>query len=264
MLIHQVIMIICLSSCKQQPVANIPQEIRTELIMEKDTVKPITKSEIDFIMGKFQAEKHDLFVVIDRKYADRAGLYMQREAFDQFVKMYDAAKNNGILLTIKSACRNFDYQKQIWEKKWSGKTMLSNGINLNKGSFTDLEKANYILNYSSMPGSSRHHWGTDIDLNAFNNEYFESGAGLKIFNWLEQNASKYGFGRPYTVKNEARPNGYNEEKWHWSYLPTAKKYTDQIISNKQAFKFDGFLGYPMASEVNIIDNYILGIDKTCL
>ncbi|NJK84501.1 MAG: M15 family metallopeptidase [Saprospiraceae bacterium] len=41
------------------------------------------------------------------------------------------------------------------------------------------ERALKILKYSSMPGTSRHHWGTDIDLNSFSNSYFEQGEGKK-------------------------------------------------------------------------------------
>ena len=35
------------------------------------------------------------------------------------------------------------------------------------------------------------------------------------------NASRYGFARPYTA---GRSGGYEEEKWHWSYLPLSRKF----------------------------------------
>jgi len=75
-------------------------------------------------------------------------------------------------------------------------------------------------------GTSRHHWGTDIDLNSFNNKYFESGKGKKIYDWLTSNASSFGFCQPYTPKGDHRPHGYNEEKWHWSYQPVSQDITD--------------------------------------
>ena len=43
-----------------------------------------------------------------------------------------------------------------------------------------------IMKYSSMPSTSRHHWGTDIDLNSLENSYFEKGEGKKYsIGWLQ-------------------------------------------------------------------------------
>ncbi len=52
-----------------------------------------------------------------------------------------------------------------------------------------------------MPGTSRHHWGTEIDLNALNNKWFENGKGLKVYQLAYKNAAQYGFHQPYTAKN---------------------------------------------------------------
>ncbi len=49
-----------------------------------------------------------------------------------------------------------------------------------------------------MPQASRHHWGTDVDINSVEPEYFESGQGLKEYTWLQENAWKFGFCQPYT------------------------------------------------------------------
>ena len=65
-----------------------------------------------------------------------------------------------------------------------------------------------------MPGStSRHHWGTEIDIHSLKNGDFADGEGLKIYEWLTTHAEDYGFYQPYTAEQ-----GYEEEeKWHWSY-----------------------------------------------
>ena len=114
-----------------------------------------------------------------------------------------------------------------------------------------------------MPGSSRHHWGTDIDINALENSYFESGRGLKEYEWLKKHAADFGFCQPYSPKGPERPEGYNEEKWHWSYLPLARPLTQQakLRLNNEALK--GFRGAEAASGVSIVDNYVLGINKAC-
>ena len=112
--------------------------------------------------------------------------------------MYDAAKKEGITLKIISATRNFATQKIIWEGKWTGKRLHESKENLAKTIPNPTERAIKILRWSSMPGTSRHHWGTDIDLNKLNNSYFEKGEGLKIYNWLIANASSFGFCQPYS------------------------------------------------------------------
>ena len=115
-----------------------------------------------------------------------------------------------------------------------------------------------------MPGTSRHHWGTDIDLNAFNNKYFEAGEGLKIYTWLLENAHKYGFCQPYTDKDYNRHNGYNEEKWHWSYITVARQLTYEGKATVKKEMIQGFQGAETAPEIDVVNNYILGINADCL
>ena len=213
-------------------------------------------------MGLFDPKADSTFVQIDIKYADRPGMYMNKEAYASFTNMWEHAKKDGVNLIIRSAARNFDYQKGIWERKWLGQTILSDGTNASEIDSLTL-RALKILQYSSMPGTSRHHWGTDIDLNSFENSWFDSGEGLTLFTWLENNASAYGFCRPYTKKDAERPNGYNEEKWHWSYLPLASSYTSFAERHVKNSDIKGFNGASVAEQIKVVENYILGIDSKC-
>ena len=219
--------------------------------------------DLDFVMGKFDPKKRVDFTKIDIAYADQEGRYMHKGAYDSFKLMHAAAKKDGINLKIKSAARNFDYQKGIWERKWTGATLLEGKDNAAKVFPNLVERAIAILKYSSMPGSSRHHWGTDIDINSFTNSYFETGQGKKEFDWLEANARKYGYCRPYTKLGSDRASGYQEEKWHWSYTPVADfctQYADQFLKDEM---ITGFQGAETASTIKIKDNYILGISSSC-
>jgi len=114
-----------------------------------------------------------------------------------------------------------------------------------------------------MPGTSRHHWGTDIDLNNFNNAYFEKGQGLEIYQWLVINAPKYGFCQVYTEKNSARPEGYNEEKWHWSYLPIAQQLTELARREMNDELVSGFKGAATCAQIGVVEKYVLGINQDC-
>lgn len=217
---------------------------------------------LDYIMGKFDPEKHVDFIEIPITYADRSGRYMRKDAMEAFIEMFDKAKEDGVDLKIISAVRNFDYQKGIWERKWTGKTLLSGKTNATTIK-NEAKRALNILEYSSMPGTSRHHWGTDIDLNNLNNNWFDSGKGKDMYEWLTINASKYGFCQVYTKKGVNRPNGYNEEKWHWSYTPISSLLVEEAKNNLKNTFISGFMGANVAKEINVVDNYVLGIATKC-
>ncbi len=219
--------------------------------------------DIDYCMGRFEPKSHEDFIAIQIKYADREGMYMRADAYSAFEKMYKEAKKDGVNLQIKSAARNFDYQKGIWERKWTGATELSDGTNVSTDISAPIDKALKILEYSSMPGTSRHHWGTDIDLNAFNNEYFEKGEGKKIYDWLNSNASTYEFCQPYTQKGPNRPDGYNEEKWHWSFQPISQSITNYAEDHMRNEMVSGFLGAETAVDIDVVLKYVLGINGGC-
>ena len=172
----------------------------------------VAQIEKSYLLGQFDPKTDSRFVAIDDAISDggaRGGM-LRRETYEAFKKMAEAAKKDGVALTIISATRNFEAQKRIWENKWEGKVKVE-GKDLTTVKNTS-ERARLILLYSSMPGTSRHHWGTDMDLNDLNNEYFERDEGLKIYQWLQENAASYGFCQPYTSKKDGKRTGYEEEK----------------------------------------------------
>ena len=230
--------------------------------MDKEENKTVMKTEssiaLSKVMGQFEPAKDQDFTLVEKKYADRTGMYIQKETYDAFKEMWAHAQKEGVELVIRSATRNFDYQKGIWERKWTGQTKVS-GDDLSKTMPNHKERALEILHYSSMPGTSRHHWGTDIDFNSFDNNYFESGTGLKVYNWLVKNAPNYGFFRPYTEKGTSRPHGYEEEKWHWSYNPLASQYMTTATTKLKNEMIQGFKGSETAIEIDVVDKYVKGV-----
>ena len=231
--------------------------------VENFRIQPDTTIALDFIMGKFYPEKDPNFIKVPKRFANRDGHFLQKDTWSAFKKMQAHASKDSIELKIISSTRNFETQKSIWEAKWTGVRKVENGQNLAETVSDPEERALIILRYSSMPSTSRHHWGTDLDINALNNKYFESGKGLKEYRWLQKHAGTYGFCQPYTAKDHKRPNGYYEEKWHWSYIPLAKKYTDQASLRLNNGMITGFLGSEVASEIDVVNNYILGINQAC-
>lgn len=213
--------------------------------------KVIYNYDVAYLTGRFEPAKNPDFVSVEKKYTDK-DTYLRKDAYAAYENMYQAAAQNGINLKIISATRNYYEQKGIWESAWREDT-----------SPDSLQKAKNILIYHSMPSTSRHHWGTDVDLIALDNEYFDTPVGKKEYTWLFQNAHKYGFYQPYTKKGDNRKTGYNEEKWHWSYLPLSKEVLRQYTQKVSYADITGFYGSEMAKDIGMIENYVLGVEEDC-
>jgi len=218
--------------------------------MEESKTKEISRK--NFLMGKFQLRDHPNFVLVDKKYHTKSEMYLQKETLDAFVKMKESAEKDGIKLTIVSGTRNFNSQKSIWERKYN---------KYKKEGLTDKEIIRKIMIWSSMPSTSRHHWGTDIDINGFD-EYFDgkNEKANKEYEWLANNAPKFGFCQVYTEKGKGkRQTGYNEEKWHWSYMDLSSGYLKEYKKLITYTNINGFSASQFAEELNIIEEYVFGI-----
>ena len=124
------------------------------------------------------------------------------------------------------------------------------------------DRALDILRYSSMPGSSRHHWGTDVDVYSLDPERFESGEGAQVLAWLRKHAGNFGFVEVYTA--DSLRSGYQPEAWHWSYLPLAGPYLEAI--NAAAAEgalphFEGFEGAELADSLRIVEDFVNGVNR---
>ena len=226
-----------------------------------DSVPTVTLSK-RALLGQLDPALDTGFVRIDTLYTNKPSIYLRKAAYDAFVQMAQAAQQDSVRLRIISATRNFAAQKRIWEAKWNGRRKV-NGQRLNITVSNPEQRALKILEYSSMPGTSRHHWGTDMDLNALTNRYFGEGEGKKVYDWLQAHASVYGFCQVYTEQNEDRPHGYQEEKWHWSYLPLSRQFLRQYNEKISYGDLGGFQGGAVAEEVGAIEKYVNGIAPEC-
>ena len=195
-----------------------------------------------------------LFTEVPIMYASRTGIFLRTEVLNAFYDLQQAAANEDIVLIILSGTRTFSHQKAIWESKWEHPRYMG---------WADLEKTLDILSYSSMPSTSRHHWGTDIDFNSFENNYFMTDEGLRVYEFLNRCGGKFGFYQVYTEKNEdhnaTSRTGHEEEKWHWSYLPIANEMLEEYNYLISTEDIKGFKGSSSADSLKIISNYVNGI-----
>ncbi|MBD0778481.1 M15 family metallopeptidase [Maribacter sp. ANRC-HE7] len=147
------------------------------------------------------------------------GINLRKEAHDSFLAMKKAAYSDGIDLKIVSSYRSFDRQELIWERKYI-KYTEDQGMN-------PLDAIEKIITYSTIPGTSRHHWGTDIDVidgyrktngDVLVPEKFEAGGPFEDFKkWMDGNSEKFDFHLVYTKDPKRR--GFKYEPWHYSYAP---------------------------------------------
>lgn len=171
------------------------------------------------------------------------GINLRKDAYKAFLKMKEAAAKEGINITIVSSYRNFERQKAIWERKYEFYT--SEGLSPEKS----MEK---IIEYSTIPGTSRHHWGTDIDIMDGNKKYtgdvlvaekFEAGGPfVKLKQWMDKNAKTFGFVLVYT--NAEGRKGFKYEPWHYTYAPLSVGYLNQYktLNIKEILNQEGLLG----------------------
>lgn len=244
--------IFCLTACSSQESTVPPHSATPSPAKPLDSIPAQALVAKSYLLGKFDPATHPDFVPIKSPYTDKSGMMLRKEALDAFEKMWKSAKSAGISLKIISSTRTFTQQKAIWENKWS--RFAAEAPDPTK-------RALKILEFSSMPGSSRHHWGTDIDLNDLHNSAFEPGGKYeKVYQWLVAHAAEFGYCQPYTAGRKA---GYQEEKWHWSYTPLSKPFLAQYKAQVQEADIQGFLGADQAKAVGAIPNYVLGINWLC-
>lgn len=207
----------------------------------------------DFLLGKTNFENDTNFVLISSVHTvlKKPNNYIQKETYNAFVKMFEAAKKDGVHLVITSASRNFWVQRYIWEQKWKSSKIADKK-----------QRAISILQYNSMCGTSRHHWGTELDFNSPRLQFWNSEKGKKTYKWLCDNAHKFGFYQPYTAKSSSgRKSGYNEEKWHWSYAPLSVEYMRQFKDQITPSDLKGFLGDDLVLDLDIINKYVFGVSE---
>jgi LAS superfamily LD-carboxypeptidase LdcB len=149
-----------------------------------------------------------------------------------FLNLRRAALGDGFDLVPVSSFRDFSRQLSIWNAKFSGQKPLLDaaGQVLDSGELSPRERIEAILLWSALPGASRHHWGTDIDIADGNagppgyrpqltpEEFAPAGPFAPLAEWLEVNAARFGFFRPF----RGVLSGVQPEPWHFSFAPVAE------------------------------------------
>ncbi|HEY4970339.1 MAG TPA: M15 family metallopeptidase [Steroidobacteraceae bacterium] len=159
-------------------------------------------------------------------------------AVAELLAMHAAAREAGIELAVVSSFRDFERQLAIWNAKFEGTRELFDRDSrpLRHASLGEPELIEAILTWSALPGASRHHWGTDIDVidraavgadyqvQLLPAEFRGAGPFARLDAWLAGNMSRFGFFRPYASARD----GVQPEPWHLSFAPLAVPALDAL------------------------------------
>jgi LAS superfamily LD-carboxypeptidase LdcB len=159
------------------------------------------------------------------------GCTVHRSMVDALRAMIATARKDGLDITVASSFRTFQRQVDIWNAKFRGERALydRDGRPLDHARLDDTALIDAILAWSAMPGASRHHWGTDIDVvdaaaiaggyqaQLLPHEFAPGGIFGPLNEWITAHAGRFGFFRPY----RADRGGVQPEAWHLSFAPVA-------------------------------------------
>ena len=169
----------------------------------------------------------DNLVDIDRKYvhsSKKETIQLEKTTLEALIKMLDGMKDAGITnVTVTSAYRTYEYQERLFNK------YIENESNSHPTWSEDRVKEE-VLTYSAAPGTSEHQTGLCVDLftdemeGLYNfgketpkNPYDKGFAETEAYEWLCENAYKYGFILRFP-ENKTGITGYSYESWHYRYV----------------------------------------------
>ncbi|MCI7480107.1 MAG: M15 family metallopeptidase [[Pasteurella] aerogenes] len=179
--------------------------------------------------------------------------FLQPQAMKAFQGLQQSAVKNGFNLQPASSFRDFQRQQMIWNGKFNGERKVhdDDGNALDLTALSDWEKCQAILRWSALPGASRHHWGTEVDifdpdllplgqsLQLEPWEYEKGGYFFELSQWLQENLARFDFALPFLALADEIKIG--REPWHISYLPLAEMAQRQFSADCLNWAWDGEL-----------------------
>ena len=139
-------------------------------------------------------------------------------------KMFDDARAAGLQLFVRDGYRTGDEQKAIMNDKIAA---------YEAEGYSKKEAKALAKTYVAEPGTSEHELGLSVDINAES-----SGASQDaVYEWLDENAYKYGFIKRYPA-DKTDITGIDNEPWHYRYVgyEAAKEMKEQNLCLEEYLK----------------------------
>lgn len=193
---------------------------------------------------------------------------VHRQVVEPLDELSRVARAAGFELAVVSSFRSFSQQCAIWNEKATGRRPVLNdaGEPVRLEDLDEWGRVQAILRWSALPGASRHHWGTDLDV--FDRQGLsdnhprvqltaaecEAGGPFHDFHqWLSQaiqDGEASGFYRPYDLDR----GGVGCEPWHISYAPLSLEF-------QQALDLDVLRPVLGASDIALRDTVVDHMDE---
>lgn len=167
---------------------------------------------------------------------DNPNVLLHPDALNALTRLQEQAHEQGFDIRVASGYRSFARQQLIWNNKVSGSRPLLDdaGNALDPASLTEEQTLFATLRWSAVPGCSRHHWGSDMDiydaaavpsdydLQLTPAEVTGNGPFAPLHDWLDSVLANPNsdFFRPYATDR----GGIAPERWHISYRPLARQF----------------------------------------
>lgn len=135
----------------------------------------------------------------------RSGMQLVSEAKEAFETLSKEARKDGMTIIAMSSYRSYDYQVNLYNK------------------YVETDGKEAADTYSARAGYSEHQTGLAVDV--YNKVLpYTSFEETEEFNWMQENAYKYGFILRFP-KDKVNITGYQYESWHYRYVgKEAAKY----------------------------------------
>jgi LAS superfamily LD-carboxypeptidase LdcB len=191
-----------------------------------------------------------------------------------FLGMRQGASGAGIDLLPVSSFRDFEHQRRIWNAKFRGErpALDRSGRPSDISRLTPEERVEMILLWSALPGASRHHWGSEVDIvdggvvaggyeaRLERPEFMRGGPFAALSHWLGRHMRRYGFYQPYTRAGK----GVQPEPWHLSFAPVSRRALSSLTVELLAAAIEGAAvegkAVILSRLPSIHERYVLGVD----
>lgn len=150
---------------------------------------------------------------VDKKYSSKT-LQLVDYAKEAFEELSEAASKENYTVLAMSSYRSYQYQYNLYNR------------------YVNTDGVEAADTYSARPGYSEHQTGLAVDV--YNGkEDFTNFEKTKEYNWMQDNAYKFGFILRFP-KDKVLETGYQYESWHYRYV--GKEIAKYIHDNNLCFE----------------------------
>ncbi len=132
------------------------------------------------------------------------GERIDKRIYPPLQKMFDDMRAKGIYPTVVSGYRSYEEQREILEEKY---------LAYRAEGYSKARAKELATEWVALPGTSEHQLGIAVDINP---DYSVSD-GEGVYEWLRDNAHRYGFIKRYP-EDKKEITGIINEPWHYRYV----------------------------------------------